>query len=288
MGGVVRRAIRRRPPRRAGDRPGASGGHGARGRGGDAGAQRRRRAAGLHDAARGRAWARARRDRRRPGHGDHPLLRGPGGRRADRGQRRDGRAEGVPPRQRAEPDQPQRAVHGDHREHDERPDDRDPREGNVQRDALLGGRTGDASASRGPRHQDRRGLRQARTARAVRPPGRGGGRRPHAAGEAAADRARRAGSHVLQARADPLDPPRPAAAGVHPGAGDAAGQRAAPERGTGRLRDGAGARRALGGRVRDGRPASRSPRGRSRRSIAHRSRRGRAWSSRSSAPTPES
>ena len=57
------------------------------------------------------------------------------------GQRGDGGPQGVPPRQRAEPDQPQRSLHGDHREHDERPDDRGPREPSVHdRDPFVGTR----------------------------------------------------------------------------------------------------------------------------------------------------
>ena len=71
-------------------------------------------------------------------------------------------------------------------------------------------------------------------------------------------RARGSRSHVLQARADPLDPAGPPSPRVHRGTRDPAGQRAAPVGGTGRLHDGAGARRALGGRVRDrGAPAAR-------------------------------
>ena len=82
------------------------------------------------------------------------------------------------------------------------------------------------------------------------------GRSP--AGQAGARRARGARADVLQARPDHVDAPRPAAAGVHRGARDPAGPRPAADRGGGRPRDGAGARRAVGGRVRPRRsPAAR-------------------------------
>ena len=263
--------------------------HGARGRRGDTGAQRRRRAAGLHDAARGRAWARARGDRRRSRRwrSSAPprtrpidvLIVGNAGMAG----RKEFLLGNVPNRI----------------SHNARCTVIIVNTTNGQTTAIRGKGTSSAmrsSAVEPVTHPHlvargtkigvvfaKHGLREL----FGRPDEEGVvGRTP--AGEAVADRARRAGSHVLQARADPLDPARPAAAGVHPGAGDAAGQRAAPERGTGRLRDGAGARRALGGRVRDGRPAA-ARRGDDRAGPSRIARDGgAAWSSRSSAPTPES
>ena len=74
--------------------------------------------------------------------------------------------------------------------------------------------------------------------------------------QAPARRARGAGPDVREARTDPLDAPRPAAARVHRGARDAAGQRPAAHRGAGRRGDGAGAGRSVGGRVRSHRAAA--------------------------------
>ncbi len=142
-------------------------------------------------------------------------------------------------------------MHGDHREHHERRDVGDPRQTRSRRDPLLRCGAGDASASGVPRDQDRSGLRQARIAGAVRATRRRGHRRPEAPGPAAPHRARGARPDVLQARPDPLDAAGPAPAGVHRRARHVAGQRAAAVRSGGRVRDGGGARRSVGGRVRD-------------------------------------
>ena len=72
--------------------------------------------------------------------------------------------------------------------------------------------------------------------------------------------------------------PGPGAAGVHQGARHAAGQRAAPDARGSRARDGAGARRAVGGRVRDRSCPSRWRRAPSPRSIAPRSPVVSVWS----------
>ncbi len=106
------------------------------------------------------------------------------------------------------------------------------------------------------RHEDRDRLREARAEGAVRPAGRRGRRRARASGQTPARRVGGAGSDVREARTDPVDAPRPAAARIHQGARDAAGRRAGAQRGAGRRRDGAGAGRPVGGRVRSHRAAA--------------------------------
>ena len=157
-----------------------------------------------HD--RGRARPRARGDRRRSRPGDRARDRGARHRRPGRRQRRDGGPQGVPARQRPEPHQPQRTLHRDHREHDARRRGHDG-DAAVDDDPLERGRDPDRAAPDVARHEDRDGLRQARAEGAVRPAGRGRGRRPTPPGQAAAElargaRARRSPSSARSCRRD--------------------------------------------------------------------------------------
>ena len=208
--------------------PGHPDRHAVRGRRGHAGTRRRRRAPDVRHAGRRRTRPRARGDPRRPGDGDR---RGDGGardRRAGGGQRGDGRPQGVPAGQRAEPDQPQRALHGDHREHGGRAGRRcPPAPAGSRRRSARARRSRDRAPPDRPRHEDRDRLREARAEGAVRPAGRRGRRRARTSGQTAARRVGGAGSDVREARADPVDAPRSAPARIHQGARDAAGRRAA-------------------------------------------------------------
>ncbi len=252
MGGGVRRSVRGRPPHRPGDPARQPDRHRVRRGGGDPCAERGRRTPDVRPSGRRRERSRPRGDQRRPGDGHRRRDGGARDRRPGGGQRRDGRSQGVPAGERAEPDQPQRSMHGHHREHGRgwagrRTRRRPARAWLAPREHRRGR---DPAAPDGARHEDRHGLRQARPEGALRPSRRGGRARPGTSGQAPARRARGAGSDVREARPDPVDPPRPAAARVHQGARDAAGRRPAAHRGAGRSRDGAGAGRAVGGRVR--------------------------------------
>ena len=255
VGGRVRGRLLGGAARRPGGDPAPPRGHPARDGRGHPCPRRGRGAAVVRDDHRGRARPRARRDRRRSRPGDRARDRGARHRRPGRRQRRDGGPQGVPARQRPEPHQPQRTLHRDHREHDARRRGHDGHAA-VDDDPLERGRDPDRAAPDVARHEDRDGLRQARAEGAVRPAGRGRGRRPTPPGQATAELARGARADVRQDRPDPLDATGPDAARVHRGARDPPGQRASPDRGAGRPRDGAGARRAVGGRVRDDRPAA--------------------------------
>ena len=97
------------------------------------GAAERTQAAGAAEALQaeamrlaGDAWTLPRGHRHRPRDGDRRRGRGRRDRRPRRRQRRDGGQEGIPARQRAQPDQSQRALHGDHRQHHRRRDDGKP------------------------------------------------------------------------------------------------------------------------------------------------------------------
>ncbi len=144
-----------------------------------------------------------------------------------------------------------------------------PRAPDVDPLERRGGR--DRAAPGRSRREDRDRLRQARAEGAVRPSRRGRLSRQGPSSQAPALRARGAGTDVREDRADPVHAPRPAAAGVHPGAGHVAGRRAAAHRGAGRPRDGAGAGRPVGGRVRSHRTPSLWPPARSRRFTGPRS-----------------
>jgi hypothetical protein len=120
VGGRVRGRLLGGAPRRPGRDPASPGRHRARDGRGHEGARCRGRAPDLRDHDRGRARLRPRGDRRRSGPRDRARDGGTRHRRPGRRQRRDGGPQGVPARQRPEPDQPQRAMHRDHREHDGR------------------------------------------------------------------------------------------------------------------------------------------------------------------------
>ncbi len=111
------------------------------------------------------------------------------------------------------------------------------------------GAGGAATAARGARRAHRRRCGEAWAQGALQQARPGRRHRPGAAGQAPARRAGGAWPHLLEARADSLDAPRSPAAGVHLGTRLAAKQSAADERGRGRLGDGEGARRSLGGRL---------------------------------------
>ena len=179
--------------------------------------------------------------------------RGAGDRRARRRQRRHGRPQGVPARQRAQPHQPQRAVHGDHREHGRR------RPGGRRRPShAVVARACELGRTRGvPAAPDRAGADRIAAVFAKhglkelfgRPDQEGAvgrhrqGKRLRAALEELGPTFAKLGQ-ILSTR------PGPASPRVHRGARDPAGQRA-PAHGAGRRRGhGAGARRAVGGRVR--------------------------------------
>ena len=189
VGGRVRGRLLGGAPRRAGGDPAASRGYRARDGRGHAGPRRRRRAPDLRDHDRGRARLRSRGDRRRSGPGDRARDRGTRHRRPGRRQRRDGGPQGVPARQRPEPDQPQRALHGDHREHDARRRGRDG-DAAVYDDPLERGRDPDRATPDVARDEDRHGLRQARAEGAVRPARSRRRRRSPPTGQAAAELAR--------------------------------------------------------------------------------------------------
>ena len=142
-----------------------------------------------------------------------------------------------------EPRLAQRALHGRDRQHGSGIEARRASAGSASR-ADAGGELLGRAAQIG-RVLAKYGLARARPRRHD---ARRGARAPPARG------ARGARADLRQARPDPVDAARPAAARVRRGARDAAGQRAAADRGGGRRRDGAGARRSVGGRVRVDRP----------------------------------
>ena len=285
MGHRSRDALRGRAASRAGHRPEEPVRHRVRRRRADTSGRRGRGAAG-----RGRASGRspgpiARGRRPRPRDGDRRRRGGREDRRAGRRERGDGRPQGVPARQRAQSHQPQRAVHGDHREHHRWGHDRGARAVGDDRAALGRADRRDRAAPDGSRLEDRHRLREARAEGGVRPSRRRGHDRSRPQREADARGARRARAHVLQDRTDPVHATRPVATGVHHRARAAAGQRAAVVRGAGRPGDGTGARASRGKTSSIMSIRNRSRPARSPRCTGRCSRTARRPSSRCSAPT---
>ena len=204
VGGRIRGRLLRGAARRPGRDPPPPHRHRARHGRGHPGSSRGRRAAAVRHQPRRRARPRARRDRRRSCPRDRARHGGARHRRPGRGQRRHGRAQGVPPRQRPQPDQPQRALHGHHREHDGRRIGRHGRAA-LHHDPIERRRDPHRASPDLARHEDRNGLRQARAEGAVRSTRPGGSRRPPTPSQAPEELARGARTDVRKAGPDPFD-----------------------------------------------------------------------------------